>query len=72
MTWVGPRKTDSLESIVFEGHTCTTENEVWNTFHNTFNSIQDRPVDLDHLGDTLAPCEVLLRRRLISKRKATC
>ena len=58
MSWVGPHKTDSSESIIFEGHTCTTEDKVWNVFHNTFNSVQNRLVDLDHLDNTLAPREV--------------
>ena len=57
MSWVGPRKTDSRESIVFEGRTCNTESEVWNAFHKTFNSAQDRPIDLDRFGDTLEPRE---------------
>jgi hypothetical protein len=51
MDWVGPRKTPPVESISYQGAPCTTPDLLWNTLHSTFNSAQDRPIDLTVLGN---------------------
>jgi hypothetical protein len=51
MDWVGPRKTPPVESISYQGAPCTTPDLLWNALHSTFNSAQDRPIDLTVLGD---------------------
>jgi hypothetical protein len=51
MDWVGPCKTPPVESISYQGAPCTTPDLLWNALHSTFNSAQDRPIDLTVLGD---------------------
>jgi hypothetical protein len=51
MDWVGPRKTPPVKSISYQGSPCTTLDLLWNALHSTFNSAQDRPIDLTVLGD---------------------
>lgn len=38
-----------------KGKTCSMEEEVWNALHSTFNSVKDRPFDMDHFCESITP-----------------
>src|SRR4029077_8293004 len=53
VSWVGIPKPCSTEALVYNGHPCTTVEETFNAFHNTFLSALNRPVSLLKVDECL-------------------
>ena len=51
MNWIKRRKLPAIEAINHNGQPCLTLNSLWNALHKTFNSAQNRQVDLNILDE---------------------
>jgi len=49
MNWVKKHKLSMVEAIQYEGHLCIKLEDLWNTLHKSFNSTQEREVDIHFL-----------------------
>ncbi|PPQ90825.1 hypothetical protein CVT25_012159 [Psilocybe cyanescens] len=50
MLWVQQRKLPLCEAIQYQGQPCHALSQLWDALHNTYNSVSDRPFDIDILG----------------------
>jgi len=50
MNWTKQRKLPTIEAINHDGQPCLTLDSLWNALHKSFNSAQNRQVDLNILG----------------------
>jgi len=50
MNWTKRRKPPAIEAINHNSQPCLTLDSLWNTLHKSFNSAQNRQVDLNILG----------------------
>src|SRR4029077_12887106 len=53
MHWTGPRKLPPSEALRFEGEACDHPDKLWNALHNTFNSAEGRPHNVDRFRDSM-------------------
>ena len=51
MNWVKKRKLPAIEVIKHNDHPCLTPESLWNTLHNTFNTVLHRQVDVEILNE---------------------
>ena len=51
MNWIKQRKLPTIEAINYDGQLCLTLDSLWNTLHKSFNSAQNRQVDLNILDE---------------------
>ena len=51
MNWIKRRKLPAIEAINHNGQPCLTLDSLWNALHKTFNSAQNRQVDLNILDE---------------------
>ena len=51
MNWIKQRKLPAIEAINYDGQPCFTLNSLWNSLHKSFNSAQNRQVDLNILDE---------------------
>ena len=51
MNWIKQRKLPAIEAIKHEGQLCLTLDSLWHALHKSFNSAQNRQVDLNILDE---------------------
>ena len=51
MNWVKKCKLPAVEAIQYEGHPCIKLEDLWNALHKSFNSAQEREVDIHFLDE---------------------
>ena len=51
MNWIKQRKLPAIEAIKHEGQLCLTLDSLWHALHKSFNSAQNRQVDLNILNE---------------------
>jgi len=51
MNWVKKCKLSAVEAIQYEGHLCIKLEDLWNALHKSFNSAQEREVDIHFLDE---------------------
>jgi len=51
MNWTKQKKLPTIEAINHDGQPCLTLDSLWNTLHKSFNSAQNRQVDLNILDE---------------------
>jgi len=51
MNWVGKKLMPAIESISYENCPCNTLPDLWHALHNSYNSAENRPVDICFLNE---------------------
>ena len=51
MNWVKKRKLSVIKAIQYEGCLCIKLEDLWNAFHKSFNSAQEREVDIHFIDE---------------------
>ena len=51
MNWVKKHKLPVVEAIQYEGRSCIKLEDLWNVFHKSFNSAQEREVDIHFIDE---------------------
>ena len=53
MNWIKKHKLPIVEAIQYEGCLCIKLEDLWNAFHKSFNSAQEKEVDIHFLDKIL-------------------